>query len=190
MERDSARSSWSAWRRASSAVRWSSRRCGALPDRPLRAAWPRCTWVAMRTWRWKISTSPPETTTSPSSRQRSAHLVGVAGHADPPVAIHPASHPTRPGTGPLQRTPPADLTGLDMDRLDTRPGQTEPLHRRAVPQRLMRPGSVVLDHPGIQSRLRLGQRGALIVTHGHELFAPRLVEPLDLARGRRRTRCS
>ena len=113
--------------------------------------------------------------------------IAEPGQADMAALVRPAGHPCRfaDRAGAASSSSSADLAGLGVD---TPPGQSEPLHRRAVTQRLVGTVMVVAVHPPLQRLLGVRDGGEVVVVGGEELLAQRSVEPLDLAGSGRRVR--
>src|SRR5690606_33863381 len=116
--------------------------------------------------------------------QPTAHVIGVAGQADPATLAHFASDSPRLGghfDGFGSRWIVVDH---NLERFGS--GEFEPPYRRHITDPLMRTLVVVFDHPPVDSRLGLLQ--ALESLIGEEVLLQSLVEPLHLPRSRRGTR--
>jgi hypothetical protein len=114
--------------------------------------------------------------------------VGEPGQPDHTVSVDPALHPVqthrRLSTGLRRgddRVDHQDSTGGDVRR------ELEPFDRRPHPQRLVRPDSVVLLDPDVQSGLQLLQGGVLVIRIAEELGTNRLVPALHFPCPGRRT---
>ncbi len=117
--------------------------------------------------------------------ERRPHPIAEPGQADLAPLIHPPAHTRR-----ADRRDPNRLVvigGLvEIGRILAGAGQTEPLDWGDVTDALMRAERVVLDHPGVERCLGLGERGEAVVVGCEELGSQGAMEPLDLAgRGRR-----